>query len=500
MVLPSSSPAWSLLQRHANQLRTRRVDQMFADDPKRAEKFTVEQETITLDYSKQLIDEEALQLLMKLYRDMNVESKIQAMITGQIVNLTEDQPALHMALRNSLDRKLSVRGVRIEEQIDRDRTELFDFATKVMNGTITTDSGRKFTTVVHIGIGGSSFGPQLALDALAEFKSSPLSVRFLHNVDPSHFRRTIQELDLEACLFVVASKSFRTEETLANATAVYEQLIQHKLRPSTHMVGLTNNIDLASQLGIARIFPVREWIPGRFSIWGPLALTVCLGLGIEVFRELCVGANEMDRHFLTQPPEANIPTLMALLSIWNINFVGVPSHALLPYSERLKNFITYVQQLEMESNGKSVDTTGETLDFDTAPIVWGGVGTTGQHTFYQLLHQGTRTVASDIIMVMKGGDDPHSLNKRLVANAIAQAKALMTGTGPDVERYRYIKGNQPSSSIVLEELNPRTLGALLACYEHKVVVQGFIWGINSFDQWGVELGKELARQIHKELS
>ena len=499
MTLPTSSPTWKLLQDHADRLRTRRIDQMFADDPKRAETFTVEQDTLTLDYSKHLIDSETIQLLLRLYADTDVRSKIQAMISGQIVNVTENEPALHMALRDSLDKDLTVRGVRIEKEIEEDRSALFDFASKVMNGEIAADSGRRFSTVVHIGIGGSSFGPQLALDALAEFKSSPLSVRFLQNVDPTHFERTLNDLDLEECLFVVASKSFRTEETLANATAVYNLLLEHKLRPSTHMVGLTNNIDLASQLGIARIFPVREWIPGRFSIWGPLALTICLGLGIDAFRQLCAGANEIDRHFLTAPPEANIPTLMALLSIWNINFLHAPSHVLLPYSERLKNFMTYVQQLEMESNGKHVSTTGEPVDFDTAPIVWGGVGTTAQHTFYQLIHQGTRLVVSDIIMVMRAGPDPNALNKRMVANAIAQAKALMTGTGDDVEPYRYIKGNQPVSTLILKDLNPHALGALLACYEHKVVVQGFVWGINSFDQWGVELGKELARQIHQQL-
>lgn len=500
MTLPTSSPVWSLLQQHADRLRAERVDQMFENDPKRAASFTITQKTLSLDYSKQLIDQTAIDLLLQLYRDRDVASKVQAMISGQIVNVTENQPALHMALRNSLSNDLTVRGVRIEDEVQQDRNQLFDFVTKVINGDITADSGRRFKTVVHIGIGGSSFGPQLAIDALAEHSTSPLSVRFLHNVDPTYFRRTLDDLDFEECMFIVASKSFRTEETLANSTAVYNLLIEHKLRPSTHMVGLTDDVDLASQLGITRVFPVREWIPGRFSIWGPLALTVCLGLGIDVFNEMCDGAKEIDLHFLNEAPEANIPTIMALLSVWNVNFLKAPTHALLPYSERLKNFITYIQQLEMESNGKHVTAEGEPVDFDTAPILWGGVGTTGQHTFYQLLHQGTRLVASDIIIVMSAGEDPNELNKRLVANAMAQAKALMTGTEHDIEPYRYIRGNQPSSAIVLEKLDPHALGALLACYEHKVVVEGFLWGINSFDQWGVELGKELARQIHRELS
>lgn len=491
--------AWMNLRALASELESSRIEDLLATDPARVSRYSVPTDLLDVDYSKQLVDDSVMDNLEALFLQQDVRGKINSMASGDIINLTEDQPALHMALRGSLDPEVQVNSERVIDQVQADRSQLSDFATSILR------DGR-FTHVVHIGIGGSSFGPQLLLDALQEYGTTSIEVRFLHNIDPYHYRRTLEDLPLDRTLFIVASKSFRTEETLAHAVAVCELLISKGLRPTDQVVALSNNTDLAAQVGIATVFPIREWIPGRFSLWGPLALTTFLGLGRKVFDRVCDGARQMDEHFLRQDFRSNIPMVLAALSVWNVNFLNSNTHSILPYAERLRKMVPYLQQLEMESNGKSVDRHGAPIGIPTAPVVWGGVGTTGQHTFYQMLHQGTQRVPSDIILDL--GDapgDPEYFARRLVANGIAQAKALMEGTGPIVDGpdylkpHRFIRGDQPSTVLALPGISPESVGALLACYEHKVATQGFVWNINSFDQYGVELGKVVARRVFVEL-
>ncbi len=501
-------PAWQELETHQREIATDRIESYFDQDPTRADKFTIDLGSISLDYSKNHVRPRTVELLCDLARQRALKQSIEGMISGEIVNLTEEQPVLHMALRHSLDPNLTYQGESIREVVDSDRNEIYQCCEDISSGRMTGGSGKAFTDVVHIGIGGSALGPQVAVEALSHRKSTHPRVWFLHNMDARHFADVLARVELESTLFVIASKSFSTEETLVNAAAVKELLRNRELETSSHFIALTNKTQPAGEFGVSKVLPVRDWIPGRFSVWGPLALPVCLALGRDVYEEILSGARDMDQHFLNAPLDENMPVMLALLSVWYSNFWGAQTQAILPYAEHLRLLIPYLQQLETECNGKSVDRDGNRIDYDTSPIIWGGVGTTGQHAFYQLLHQGTRYVPSDFIQVDEidpALGDPHGFHVRSKAHCIAQSRALMVGNrntdsdGRPYPEHRYIEGNKPSNTIRLSTLNPQTLGSLIALYENKVTVQGFLWNINSFDQWGVELGKVLAREVLENL-
>jgi glucose-6-phosphate isomerase len=493
------SPAWQALAAHQRKMAGASLRELFAADAERPRRFSIEFGEILLDCSKHLADAETLRLLVALAEQAEVPAWVRRMYAGEEINNTEGRAALHVALRS--DRVVFPEGCDVMPLVRGAREQMRRFVDEAHGGALAGATGRRITDVVNIGIGGSDLGPRMATRALRRFRaaSSP-RLHFVANIDPADLEAALDGLSPESTLFVVASKTFTTAETLGNAARARAWLESGlgKSAPgaiSRHFAAVTANDAGARSWGVPaeRIFPMWDWVGGRYSLWSAVGLTVALSVGMDAFEELLEGARAMDAHFHTAPLERNMPVLLALLEIWYVDFFGARSRAVLPYGEDLRDFPAYLQQLEMESNGKRVDRDGNPVDYATAPVVWGASGTPSQHSFHQLLHQGTELVPVDFIVFGDGGDA--QAHAALVANALAQSAALMEGDIAPGDPHRGLPGNRPSSVLLLERLSPQALGQLIALYEHKVFVEGVIWNINSFDQWGVEMGKRVARTL-----
>jgi glucose-6-phosphate isomerase len=522
MQRPTQTQTWPRLEEHFSQIRDAHMKDLFTQDPGRFSRFSLNAGPVFLDYSKNRINQKTMELLLDLAMDMNLEQKTRAMFTGEKINITENRSVLHTALRNRSNRPVLVDGQDVMPRVNQVLERIKDFAERVRQGKWQGWTGKPVSDVVNIGIGGSDLGPKMAVRALAAHSRPDLKIHFVSNVDPAHLENTLAGLDPETTLFIIASKTFTTQETMFNASRAREWFLQksgNEKHITRHFVAVSTNTAQVRQFGIdpENMFGFWDWVGGRFSLWSAIGLPIALSIGMEGFESLLQGAHEMDEHFREAPLEENMPVILGLLDIWYANFFKAETRAILPYSQYLEYFPAYMQQAEMESNGKRITIQGETADYETGPVIWGEPGTNGQHAFYQLLHQGTRLVPCDfIIFAGQAGHDPRQ-HRLLLANYLAQTEALMKGKTPDQARqellaqgrsteeissmlpHRVFPGNRPSNSILLPELSPESLGALIALYEHRVFVQGALWNINSFDQWGVELGKQLAREIEPEL-
>jgi glucose-6-phosphate isomerase len=499
-----SRPEWKALEAHYEALRDVHLHELFAKDAARGERLTAEAAGLYLDYSKNRLTDETLGLLLALAETTGVRTRIEAMFGGEKINVTENRPVLHVALRAPRSASIVVDGEDVIPEVHAVLDRMGAFATRVRSGAWTGFTGRRIRNVVNVGIGGSDLGPAMAYEALRHYSARELTCRFVSNVDGADFVEATRDLEPAETLFVVASKTFTTLETLTNARTARAWLLRalgDERAVARHFVAVSTNAAEVGTFGIDtdNMFPFWDWVGGRYSMWSAIGLSLMLAIGPDGFRAMLAGAHELDRHFRTAPFARNLPVLLALIGLWYDNFFGAETYAVLPYSQYLARLPAYLQQLDMESNGKSVDLGGRAVDYQTGPIVWGAAGTNGQHAFYQLLHQGTKLVPADFIGFCRPLDEVGDHHTLLAANLFAQTEALaFGGTAPDPARS--FEGNRPTNTILADRLTPATLGALVALYEHKVFVQGVIWGINSFDQWGVELGKVLATRIVPELA
>ena len=505
--------AWTALTAHHAKLADVHLRTLFAEDPGRGERFALEAAGLYLDYSKNRVTAETLRLLLALAEVAGLRGRIDAMFAGEKINVTEQRAVLHVALRTPRDRRIVVDGRDVVPDVHAVLDRLTAFSTAVRTGAWTGFTGRPVRNVVNIGIGGSDLGPVMAYEALRPWSDRRLTMRFVSNVDGADFAEATRDLDPAETLFVVSSKTFTTQETLVNARAAREWSVRAlgERAVARHFVAVSTNAVEVAKFGIdpANMFEFWDWVGGRYSYDSAIGLSLMIAIGPEHFRAMLAGFHEMDEHFRTAPFERNMPVLLGLLGIWYANFFGAESHAVLPYSHYLARLPAYLQQLDMESNGKSVDRDGRRVDYQTGPVIWGTPGTNGQHAYYQLLHQGTRLVPCDFIGFARMPTPLRAQHDLLTANLIAQAEALAFGkTSAEVAAegvpaaqvpHRTFEGNRPSNVILAAELTPAALGRLVALYEHKVFVQGTIWRVNSFDQWGVELGKALAGRIAPEL-
>jgi glucose-6-phosphate isomerase len=507
-------PEWRALRRHAGKIAGIDLRALFAADAGRGERFAAEAAGIHLDYSRQPLTGETLKKLFALARACGLEAENARLFAGERVNETEDRPALHWALRDLSGRPVVVDGQDVMPGIRGVRERMAAVARKVRAGEWLGSTGRPVTQVVNLGIGGSDLGPRMACAALRHYSQRQLSLHFVSNIDPSHIAETLRPLPAEQTLFIVASKTFATQETLANA-AVARAWLRERLgssaSPEGHFIAATARPDAAIAWGIpaANVFEFWDWVGGRYSLASAVGLPLMIAIGPERFEEMLRGCWEMDEHFRRAPQEDNLPVILALLGVWHADFLGARTHAVLPYDQYLELFPAYLQQLEMESSGKSVDRNGRAVGYPTGPVLWGEPGTNGQHAFYQLLHQGTQAVPCDFIGFRRSLNPFQDHHERLLANMIAQGQALAFGRSrAELEKegvpagqlpFREFAGNRPSSTILADCLTPAALGRLIALYEHKVFAQGVIWNIDSFDQWGVELGKKIASRLLSKL-
>ncbi len=519
--LPASSSYKALLQQHSL-ASTWQLRDLFKQDPGRFDKLSAEAAGVFLDYSKNIVDEKTISLLCDLAREARVEAQRDAMFTGARINVTENRAVLHTALRRPRHDRLPLDGEDAVAEVHAVLDRIADFTDRVRSGAWRGHDGREITDIVNIGIGGSYLGPKMSCQALRPFVHPRLKMHFVSNVDGHDLDALLPQLDAGTTLFIIASKTFTTSETMTNAQSARAWMLRSAAEAdlARHFVAVSTNLDAVTQFGIApeNMFPFWDWVGGRYSVWSAIGLALALAIGIDGFRAFLAGAHAMDTHFREAPLERNLPVLLGLIGIWNRNFLGTDSISIAPYHQDLALFPGYLQQLEMESNGKRVHIDGTPLENATCPIIWGDTGTNGQHAYFQLLHQGTDIVPTDFIAVLKPSHRLPHHHERLLANCFAQSEAFMRGKTADEVRaemeaqglpadeiaqlipHRTFPGNRPSSTILLDELTPSSLGALIALYEHKVFVQGAIWGINSFDQWGVELGKVLAKNIEAELT
>ncbi len=518
----TNTPAWCALKTHTKEFDSFNLKQLFAANSNRFTDFSLKHNDILFDYSKNLVTEQTMQYLFELARQEQLQAKIQEMFTGEIINFTEKRAVLHVALRNRSNTPIYVQGEDVTPKVDAVLDKMETFIKSVHNGTFCGFTGEKFTDIVNIGIGGSDLGPKMVVEALRPYQIRGLNTHFVSNVDSSHLIEVLKRVHPETTLFVVSSKTFTTQETMTNANTARQWFLDRlddKSAIASHFVAVSTNIPKVKAFGIdeANIFEFWDWVGGRFSLWSAIGLSIGLAVGMKNFYELLEGAHEMDNHFSSTPLEKNLPVVMALLGIWYSSFVGAQSYAILPYDQYMHRFSAYLQQAEMESNGKRVDRDGNVVDYKTSPIIWGEPGTNGQHAFYQLVHQGTTLIPVDFLAPIDSHNPSGEHHKILLANFFAQSEALMHGRDLEASKQQLIKqgiaeeeatklaphlempGNKPSSSILFKTLNPKTLGALIALYEHKIFAQGVIWRINSFDQWGVELGKILASAILPQL-
>ena len=521
----TGSPAWTQLVQHKATIEATTMRALFAQDPGRATRMSREACGLYVDYSKHRSTDETLMLLLALARQQGVETWRDRMFAGDKINGTEGRAVLHTALRNRGGTPVRVDGEDVMPLVMGVLAKMRAFTDRLRSGAWKGHTGKAITDIVNIGIGGSDLGPVMVTEALRPYWAAHLDVHFVSNVDGTHVAETLKRLDPETTLFIVASKTFTTQETLTNATSARTWLLDRlQAGPEAvakHFVALSTNAKQVAAFGIdtANMFEFWDWVGGRYSLWSAIGLSIACVIGMDHFEELLAGAHEMDEHFRTAPLEENLPVLLGMLGVWYANFFGAETHAILPYDQYLHRFAAYFQQGDMESNGKSVDREGQRItDYTTGPVIWGEPGTNGQHAFYQLIHQGTRLIPADFIAPVRSHNPLGEHHPILLANFFAQTEALMMGKTPDearaelvaaklpadqVERlvpHKTFLGNRPTTSILIDEITPRRLGSLLAMYEHKIFTQGIVWNIYSFDQWGVELGKQLASKILPELA
>lgn len=517
---PSTTKAWGKLKAHYTNTKSDEVKHLFRKDAGRAKNFTIKWNDFLFDYSKNRISEETVALLLELANEVKLKDAISAGFNGDVINQTEGRAVLHTALRAKEDAIIKVDGKNVVSEVYEVKQRIKDFTDAVIDGERKGFTGQTFTDVVNIGIGGSDLGPAMVTEAL-EFYKNHLKVHFVSNVDGDHVSEVLKELNPETTLFVVVSKTFTTQETLSNATTIKKWFLKYATQDdiAKHFAAVSTNTEKINEFGIAEdnVFPMWDWVGGRFSLWSAVGLSIALAVGYENFNNLLKGANEMDTHFKEVDFSENMPVIMALLSIWYNNFYGAETEAIIPYTQYLSRFSAYLQQGIMESNGKSVDRNGNKTAYETGTIIWGEPGTNAQHAFFQLIHQGTKLIPTDFIGFkhsLYGNKDHHN---KLMANFFAQTEALMNGKTKEevfselkakghskeemeaIAPYKVFEGNKPTNTVLINTLTPSSLGALIALYEHKIFVQGVVWNIFSYDQWGVELGKQLAGTILKDI-
>jgi glucose-6-phosphate isomerase len=511
---PTETKAWQKLENHFNDIKNTHIKSLFNDDKNRKSDFTINVNDFEFDYSKNRVTKETIDLLLELANEVDLKSAMDAYFSGEKINQTEKRAVLHTALRSQLTHEVIVDGKNVQPEIQAALNKIEVFTNKVVSGDWKGYTNKSITDVVNIGIGGSDLGPDMVVESLKYYKNQ-LNVHFVSNIDGDHVQEIIKNLNPETTLFVIVSKTFTTQETLTNATTIKNWFLQTASENDVakHFVAVSTNIETVSDFGIAQenIFPMWDWVGGRFSLWSAVGLSISLALGFNNFKDLLVGAFEMDEHFKNTPFEKNAPVILSLIGIWYTNFFNAETEVILPYSQYLSKLAPYLQQAIMESNGKSVDRNGNAVNYQTGNIIWGAPGTNSQHAFMQLLHQGTKLIPADFIGFKNSlyGDVDH--HQKLMANFFAQTQALAEGkTKEDAHLdlktqgkineietllpYKVFEGNKPSTAILIEKLTPKTLGSLIAFYEHKIFIQGTIWNIFSFDQFGVELGKELAQK------
>jgi len=527
MTNPTQTPAWQALTQHYQEISPLHMRDMFAEDMQRAEKLTLQVDDFLLDYSKQRINHTTLDLLLQLAQQCDIEGWRARMFSGEKINFTENRAVLHTALRNRSNQPVLVDGKDVMPEVNRVLQKMRDFTEQVRSGAWKGYSNKAINTIVNIGIGGSDLGPVMVCHALKPYASQQLQVHFVSNIDGTHLAQTLQQCNPETTLFIVASKTFTTQETMTNARSARTWFLQHaqdRQHIAKHFVALSTNAMAVEEFGVDPInmFEFWDWVGGRYSLWSAIGLSIALYIGMDHFEQLLSGAHAMDKHFKEAPLARNMPVIMAMLGIWYNNFFNCETHAILPYDQGLSRFPAYLQQGDMESNGKFVNRSGHRIEYSTGPIIWGEPGTNGQHAFYQLIHQGNKLIPCDFIIpihsqyaVGEQGDEHHKI---LLANMLAQTKALMQGkTSKEAKAeleaqgldhhtimtllpHRVFGGNRPTNTLIIDKLDPFSLGKLIALYEHKIFVQGIVWNINSFDQWGVEYGKQIAQKILPQLS
>jgi glucose-6-phosphate isomerase len=518
---PTTSAAWKKLNNHFKEIQHISMKKMFADDASRPEKFSLKWNDFLIDYSKNIISKETMTLLLQLAGEVKLKDAIAQYFSGEAINQTENRAVLHTALRAPGSANIVVDGINVMPEIYAVKNKIRGFTDEVINGTRKGFTGKKFTDIVNIGIGGSDLGPAMVVEAL-QFYKNHLNVHFVSNIDGDHVQEVLKKINPETTLFVIASKTFTTQETLTNAETIRAWFLKSATQQDVakHFVAVSTNIKKVTDFGIDpnNIFPMWDWVGGRFSLWSAVGLSIALAVGFENFDKLLKGANSMDEHFKNTDFDKNIPVTLALLSVWYNNFFGAESEALIPYTQYLQKLAPYLQQGIMESNGKSVDRNGNPVDYQTGTIIWGEPGTNSQHAFFQLIHQGTKLIPTDFIGFVKplyGNQDHHN---KLMSNFFAQTEALLNGKDEAQVKAEFVKqnlspeqadfllpfkvftGNKPTNTLLIQSLTPENLGALVALYEHKIFVQGVIWNIFSYDQWGVELGKQLANSILDEIN
>lgn len=520
-------PTWQKLCAHQKTISSLHMRDLFAADPKRFEKFSLKFADLLFDYSKHRITDETLPLLFQMAREGNVEQWRDKMFSGEKINITEERAVLHTALRNRSNTPVYVDGKDVMPEINAVLKQMREFSEKVRNGSWKGYTGKRITDIVNIGIGGSDLGPVMVCDALKPYASPELNIHFVSNIDGAHLMRALEKCNPETTLFIVASKTFTTQETMTNATTArtwFLDAAKDNNHVAKHFVALSTNAKAVADFGIdtANMFAFWDWVGGRYSLWSAIGLSIALYIGMDNFEALLDGAHEMDNHFKSAPLEQNMPVILALIGIWYNNFFHVDTHAILPYDQGMARFPAYLQQADMESNGKFICRNGTRVQYKTGPVIWGEAGTNGQHAFYQLIHQGTQIVPADFLMPVHShyaiGKHGYAHHKILLANFFAQTQSLMLGktkeaarveleeqglTGEKLEKllpHKVFEGNRPTTSILFDKLTPNTLGKLIALYEHKIFVQGILWDINSYDQWGVEYGKQIAKQILPQLT
>jgi len=522
MSLVNKTIQWKALEEHWSQMSQVHMRDLFAADPTRSEQMTLRAADLLVDYSKNIITRETLDLLFDLAEGVDLSGWIRRMFAGDHINNTEHRAVLHVALRNRGNRPIYVDGEDVMPEINAVLQRMEDFVTALRGGEWRGYSGRRITDVVNIGIGGSNLGPLMVCEALKPYQSTDLKVHFVSNVDGTHLTETLKGLDPETTLFVVASKTFTTLETMTNARSARHWLVEGLGNPVAvrdHFIAVSTNTEKVAEFGIDtnHMFGFWDWVGGRYSLWSAIGLPIALAVGMDRFRQLLEGAHEMDEHFQSAEFPENLPVILGLIGVWYTNFAGARSHAVLPYDEYLRYLPAYLQQGDMESNGKRVTRDGIPVEYTTGPVVWGEPGTDGQHAFFQLIHQGTQMIPADFIAPVNSHNRLGDHHAKLMANFFAQTEALMRGRTAEEARaemeaagmpadqvralvpHRTFPGNRPTNTILVDKLNPKVLGAMIAMYEHRIFTQGVIWGINSFDQWGVELGKQLAGVILEEI-
>ena len=519
-VNPTKTPSWKALVSHHAQMRNVQMKELFKKDPKRFDKMSIGLGDLLFDYSKNIATDETLDLLLDLVRDCKLKEAVEAMFAGQKINETEDRAVMHTALRNFSDEPIKVDGTDIMPEIREAREKMKSFCKKIHGGEWKGYSGKKIRHIVNIGIGGSDLGPVMVTEALRPYWIEDIQAHFVSNVDGTQIVETLKDLNPEETLFLIASKTFTTQETMTNAHTAREWLLKSAKddkHVARHFVALSTNEEGVAEFGIApeNMFVFWDWVGGRYSLWSSIGLSIALTVGYENFEKLLRGANDTDHHFRSADFEENIPVIMALVGLWYTNFFGSETEAILPYDQYMHRFPAYFQQGNMESNGKHTDRAGNDVNYSTGPVVWGEPGTNGQHAFYQLIHQGTHLIPCDFIAPAISHNPIGNHHRILVSNFFAQTEALMNGKNEEqvaaelkgmdkskIEKlvpFKVFTGNKPSNSFLLKEITPHSLGMLIALYEHKIFVQGVVWNIFSFDQWGVELGKQLAKMVLPEL-